>query len=181
MLVTVRRGILPFTNELSGHTVCLYEDNQAVVVIIKNLTSSSPLLMNELRLLMTFLEQLDIRLVPRYILNELNPADFFSRMTDRDTWTLSPSVQRILMQRAKTMFRKGISLDAFTYPQSKATSRFAFRYFVPEALTEDDLYIHIHSYVILGVLGLHLNGVFRFRVSSVPVTENRDIVRYSRN
>jgi hypothetical protein len=106
MLVTVRRGIMRFTNELSGHTVCLYEDNQTVVVIIKNLTSSSPLLMNELRLLMTFLEQLDIRLVPQYILNELNPADFFSRLTDRDTWTLSPSVQRMLMQRAQTFFAK---------------------------------------------------------------------------
>jgi hypothetical protein len=49
---------LRFTNNLRGHTVCLYEDNQAVVVIIKNRTSFSPLLMNELCLLM--LEQLDI-------------------------------------------------------------------------------------------------------------------------
>jgi hypothetical protein len=65
--VTVRRGILRFANDLRGHTVCLYEDDQAVVSIIKNRTSSSPLLMNELRLLIALLEQLDIRLVPRYI------------------------------------------------------------------------------------------------------------------
>ncbi len=94
-LVAVRRGILRFTDDLRvhGHTVCLYEDNQAVVVIIKNHTSSSSLLMSELRLLMSLLEQLDIRLVPRYIHSELNPTDVFSRlMTDRDVWTLSPSV-----------------------------------------------------------------------------------------
>ncbi len=57
-LVAVRRDILLFTNDLRGHTVCLYEDNQAVVAIIKNRTSSSPLLMNELSLLMSLLEQL---------------------------------------------------------------------------------------------------------------------------
>ena len=83
-LVTVRRGILRFTDDLRGHTVCLYEDNQAVVTIIKNRTSSSSLLMNELRLLMALLEKLDIRLVSRYIRSELNPADVFSRLTDRD-------------------------------------------------------------------------------------------------
>jgi hypothetical protein len=41
---------------------------------------------------MSLLEQLDIRLVPRYIRSELNPADIFSRLTDREAWTLSPSV-----------------------------------------------------------------------------------------
>ncbi len=78
--------------------MCLYEDNQAVVVIIKNHTSSSSLLMSELRLLMALLEQLDIHLVSRYIRSELNSTDVFSRLTDRDAWTLSPSVQRMLIQ-----------------------------------------------------------------------------------
>ncbi len=97
-LVAVRKDILLFADDLRGHTVCLYEDNQAVVTIIKNRTSSSSLLMNELRLLMSLLEQLDISLVPRYIRSELNPADVFSRLTDRDAWALSTSVQRMLMQ-----------------------------------------------------------------------------------
>ena len=147
-LVAVRRGILRFANDLRGHTVCLYEDNQAVVAIIKNRTSSSPLLMNELRLLMALLEQLDIRLLPRYIRSELNPADIFSRLTDRDAWTLSPSVQRMLMQRAQAMFRKSISLDAFACPQSKVTFRFASRHFAPEALAEDGLLLDWSSEVV---------------------------------
>jgi hypothetical protein len=128
--------------------VCFYEDNQAVVTIIKNHTSSSPLLMNELRLLMTLLEQLDIRLLHRYIRSELNPADFFSRLTNRDVWTLSPSVQRMLMQRVQVVFRKSISLDAFACPQSKVTSRFVSRHFDPEALTEDGLLLDWSSEVL---------------------------------
>ena len=83
-VVAVRRGILRFANDLRGHTVFLYEDNQAVVVIIKNRTSSSPLLMNELRLLMALLEQLDIRLVPRYIRSELNPTDILRKKKSMD-------------------------------------------------------------------------------------------------
>ena len=147
-IVTVRRGILRFADNLRGHTVCLYEDNQAVVGIIKNHTSSSSLLMSELRLLMALLEQLDIRLVSRYIHSELNPADVFSRLTDRDTWTMSPSVHRMLMQRAQAMFRKSISLDDFACPQSKVTSRFVSRHFAPEALTEDGLLLNWNSEVV---------------------------------
>jgi hypothetical protein len=77
-LVTVRRGILRFPNDLRGHTVCLYEDNQAVVVIIKNHTSSSPLLMNELRLLMTLLEQHDICCLDISAASSTRPTSFQS-------------------------------------------------------------------------------------------------------
>ncbi len=81
----------------------------------------------ELRLLMSFLERLDNGLVPRYIRSEHNPADFFSRMTDHDTWTLSPSFQCILMQRAQAMFCKSISLDVFTCPMSTVKSDISLR------------------------------------------------------
>ena len=105
-------------------------------------------LMSELRLLMALLEQLDIRLMPRYIRSELNPADVFSRLTDRDAWALSPSVQRMLMQRAQAMFRKRISPDAFACPQSKVTYRFASRHFAPETLAEDGLLLDWSSEVV---------------------------------
>ena len=126
--------------------MCLYENNQLVVVIIKNHTSSS-LLMGELRLLMSLLEKLDIHLVSRYIRSELNPADVFSRLTDRDTLAVS-SVQRMLMQRVQAMFRESISLDAFACPQSKVTSRFASRHFAPEVLSADGLLLDWRSEVV---------------------------------
>lgn len=53
----------------------LWEDNQAVVFIIRNRTSRSPLLMAEVRLLLQLLDELSVTLVPRYIRSKLNPAD----------------------------------------------------------------------------------------------------------
>ena len=40
----MRRGIEAFAQDLRGHVVRLWEDNQAVVHIIRNKTSRSPLL-----------------------------------------------------------------------------------------------------------------------------------------
>ena len=63
--------ILAFANDLRGRSVRLWEDNQAVVHIIRIRTSRSPLLMAELCLLLEPLDDLDIRLAPRYIKSEL--------------------------------------------------------------------------------------------------------------
>ena len=71
----------------------------AVVHIIRNKTSTSPDLMAELRRLLEFLDSLQIILRPKYIRSELNPADEFSRLTDRDAWSLRPSLQRMLLRK----------------------------------------------------------------------------------
>ncbi len=83
-LVAVRRCIAMFQDDLRSRVVWLWEDNQAVVQIIHNKTSRSPALMSELRSLVELLEALHITLLPRYIRSELNPADEFSRLTNRD-------------------------------------------------------------------------------------------------
>ena len=54
-LVAVRKGIELFAGDLRGRVVRLWEDNMAVVYIIRNKTSSSPALMAELRLLLELL------------------------------------------------------------------------------------------------------------------------------
>ena len=87
-LIAVRKGLLVHAHDLRGRVVRLWEDNLAVVHIIRNRTSKSPALMAELRLLLLVLDELHIDLRPRYIRSELNPADFYSRMVDRDAWIL---------------------------------------------------------------------------------------------
>jgi hypothetical protein len=124
-LVAVRKGIVNFAEDLRGHVVRLWEDNQAVVHIIRNRTSRSPQLMGELRLLMEVLDELDIELLPRYIRSELNPADEFSRLTDRDAWRLRPSTD--------------LTLDAFACHQTKICTRYASRLFDRHALGFDGL------------------------------------------
>ena len=137
-LVAVRLGIVAFAQELRNRTVLLWEDNQAVVFILRNRTSSSSMLMAELRVLLALLEDLNIRLVPRYIRSALNKADEFSRLTDRDAWTLRPHVQRMLMRRALAILKKPcVTLDPFACHQSRVCSRFASRLFHPEALALD--------------------------------------------
>ena len=96
-LVAVRRGIAMYQDDLRGHVVRLWEDNQAVVHIISNKNLRSPALMAELCDLLQLLESLNITLLHKYIRSPLNPANEFSRLTNRDAWRLQPSVQRMLL------------------------------------------------------------------------------------
>ncbi len=138
-LVAVRKGIVNFAEDLRGHVVRLWEDNQAVVHIIRNRTSRSPQLMGELRLLMEVLDELDIELLPRYIRSELNPADEFSRLTDRDAWRLRPSTHRMLRHKARRALGTDLTLDAFACHQTKICTRYASRLFDRHALGFDGL------------------------------------------
>jgi hypothetical protein len=138
-LVAVRRGIAMFQDDLRGRVVRLWEDNQAVVQIIRNKTSRSPALMSELRSLVELLDALHITLLPRYIRSELNPADEFSRLTNRDAWRLQPSVQRMLLHKVTSLVGAPVTLDAFACHQSCVCPRYASRLCEPAALASDGL------------------------------------------
>lgn len=127
-LVAVRKGIELFANDLRGRVVRLWEDNMAVVHIIRNKTSTSPDLMAELRRLLELLDSLQIILRPKYIRSELNPADEFSRLTDRDAWSLRPSLQRMLLRKVHDIVGKPVTLDAFASHQSAVCRRYASRH-----------------------------------------------------
>ena len=63
----------------------------------------SPQLMAELRALVSVLEDLGIELQPRYSRSELNPADEFSWLIDRDDWKLRSSTQRMLQRKTRSI------------------------------------------------------------------------------
>ncbi len=92
-----------YRDDLRGHVVRLWEDNQAVVHIIRNKTSRSPALMAELRALLQLIDSLDITLLPKYIRSELNPADEFLRLTNSDAWRLQPPLQRRLLHKVASI------------------------------------------------------------------------------
>ena len=138
-LIAVRRGIDTHRHDLAGCVVRLWEDNAAVVHIIANKTSRSFALMAELRLLLALLDELRIDLRPRYIRSHLNPADFYSRLVDRDAWSLRPSVQRMVAQHARHHLAADLSLDPFGCRQFAVTTRYASRLFDPAALAHDGL------------------------------------------
>ena len=138
-LVAVRRGIATFADDLRGRVVTLWEDNQAVVFIIRNKTSRSPMLMAELRLLLELLDDLGIELRPRYIRSELNPADEFSRLTERDAWELHVPLRRQLLAKARRVMGFEVTLDPFACAQTHICPRYACRFSNPAALCLDGL------------------------------------------
>jgi len=80
-LVAVHRSVRHFLPYLAGHRVVLHEDNTAVVWILTNFVSRSPVLMRELRSLWAILARHDIALHPTYIASAQNViADEASRM-----------------------------------------------------------------------------------------------------
>jgi hypothetical protein len=82
-----------FRHELRGKTVQLWEDNQAVVAILRSWTSKSPDIMRILRQLWFLLDTNNITLVARYIKSADNvQADGLSRQHDPGDWRLNPSI-----------------------------------------------------------------------------------------
>ena len=81
-----------FREELKGQNIHLWEDNQAVVAILKSWTSRSPELMKELRKLQTLLDVDNSSISATYIRSEDNPADYFTRLEDRGDWRLSRDI-----------------------------------------------------------------------------------------
>ena len=95
--------------------------------------------MAELRDLLDLLRELDIILLPKYIRSQLNPSDYFSRLTDRDAWMLRPRLRASLRRHAENVLQEPISLDAFACHQTAIVPRYASRHSEPAALAHDGL------------------------------------------
>ena len=135
----VSKGVAMHADTLRGQTVRLWEDNLAVVHILRSKTSRSPALMRELRTLLDLLRVHDIVLLPKYIRSELNPSDYFSRLTDRDAWMLRPRLRQHLRAHAERVLQTPVTLDAFACHQSALVPRYASRLHEPRALAYDGL------------------------------------------
>ena len=89
-----------FRTEIRGRLVRLWEDNQAVVAVLRSWTSKSPEMMRVLRRLWLLLETNDTTLDVKWIPTHLNvAADGLSRHHDPSDWQLHPSVFAALDER----------------------------------------------------------------------------------
>ena len=96
-LRAVTRAVTTFRSQLEGKTVQHFEDNMGVVHIINGLTTRSPAIMAELRLLWRVLDLNGINLLTEYINTKENvQADALSRLDDEEDWQLNPKVFRMI-------------------------------------------------------------------------------------
>ncbi|XRB14270.1 RNA-dependent DNA polymerase [Pseudoscourfieldia marina] len=96
-LRAVTRAVTTFRSQLEGKTVQHFEDNMGVVYIINGLTTRSPAIMAELRLLWRVLDLNGINLLTEYINTKANVhADALSRLDDEEDWQLNPKVFRMI-------------------------------------------------------------------------------------
>jgi hypothetical protein len=106
--------------ELAGRRLLLHEDNTAVVAMVHSLTSRSPALMAELRLLVKLLSEHDISLRARYIRSADNwDADYQSRMVRPHEYRLARSIFEELSERWGAC-----SVDAFSSEATAQLPRF---------------------------------------------------------
>jgi hypothetical protein len=119
-LRAVRLFILRHLGELAGRRLLLHEDNTAVVAMVHSLTSRSPALMAELRLLVQLLSEHDISLRAQYIRSADNwDADYQSRMVRPHEYRLARSIFEKLSERWGTC-----SVDAFASEATALLPRF---------------------------------------------------------
>jgi hypothetical protein len=93
-LIAVTRNLMAYNvrHRLRGKSVHLHEDNMAVCYILRRKTSRSPVLMEKLRELWRYCEEMDCTLRSvSYVRSAENPADAPSRITGSDSWRLDPS------------------------------------------------------------------------------------------
>ena len=137
----MRKGIRECSNILAGQRVLLFEDNQAVVYMIRNRTSRSPALMAELRKLLCLLDDLKIDLEVKYIRSALNPADALSRLTHRDAWGLKAKLQKSLKAKVERRLGSTLTLDPFACHRSCVVERYCSRFGEPSAVGNDGLQV----------------------------------------
>eukprot|EP00873_Tetraselmis_striata_P012742 jgi/Tetstr1/433006/TSEL_022343.t1 len=119
-LRAVRHAVESFLPQLRGRRVLLHKDNTAVVAALANLTSRSPVMMEELRKLWHLLDIHDISIRPRYIQSAANVwADRLSRELDDSDWQLNPRIfaymQRLWGRRWYQLLQD-LATETIVYP-----------------------------------------------------------------
>ena len=123
-------AITSFGERLRGQDMLHWEDNQAVVHIIRNMKSKSPAMMRELRLLQAELARLDVRLQTCYIRSAENPTDSLTRWSDRADRKLDPA----LFEAAVAHWGRRPTIDRFATSTNKQCARFNSQHLCPQPL-----------------------------------------------
>lgn len=127
-LIAVIKNVLAFLPELRDKQVLMHEDNQAVIHVMQNVTSRSPVIMRHLRELIGLLDTNNIRLRPIYVASAANDADAPSRLYSPDEWRLAQSV----FERLELAFGPH-DVDRFASQRTRLLPRYNSKFADPSA------------------------------------------------
>ena len=127
-LLAVIRNVKAFLPRLKNKRVLLHEDNQAVVYIIRERTSRSPVIMAYMWKLWAILDLNQIDMQVQYVKSELNPADAPSRLNGANEWKLSPAV----FQEFQQLYSQS-TIDRFASSHNHLLPRYNCQFADPSA------------------------------------------------
>ena len=130
-LLAVHKNLLTYLPQLRNCRVCLHEDNQAVMYILREKTSRSAIIMKLLRRLWRVVDMNNIDLEVVYVRSEDNISDGPSRTKDYEDWQLSPSVFEHYRRE------HGYTIDLFASENTALLPRFCSADLCPGTLRAD--------------------------------------------
>jgi hypothetical protein len=130
-LLAVHKNILTFLPQLRNCRVCLHEDNQAVMYILREKTSRSQLIMKLLRRLWRVVDLNSIDLEIVYVRSEDNISDGPSRTRDFEDWQISPAI----FEHYRSLHR--YTIDLFASENTALLPRFCSADLCPGTLRAD--------------------------------------------
>ena len=130
-LLAVHKNILTFLPQLRNCRVCLHEDNQAVMYILREKTSRSQLIMKLLRRLWRVVDLNSIDLEIVYVRSEDNISDGPSRTRDFEDWQISPAI----FEHYRSLH--GYTIDLFASENTALLPRFCSADLCPGTLRAD--------------------------------------------
>jgi hypothetical protein len=130
-LLAVHKNILTYLPQLRHCRVCLHEDNQAVMYILREKTSRSQLIMKLLRRLWRVIDLNSIDLEIVYVKSADNISDGPSRTADFEDWQFSPKV----FEHYRRLH--GYTIDLFATESTALLPRFCSADLCPGTLRAD--------------------------------------------
>lgn len=122
-----------FLPQLQGCSLRMMQDNQAVMFIVRKLSSKNRALLGLVRRFWALCDLHNIRVKMDYVRSAENPADAPSRWKFDDEWLLAPEVFRMVESR----LRVAHTLDLFASSVSKQLTRYVSRFPDPSAEAQD--------------------------------------------
>lgn len=127
-LIAVIRNVQAYLPRLKHKRVLVHEDNQAVIYIIRERTTRSPVIMAYLRKLWCILDTNCIDLRLKYVRSALNPADAPSRLHGKEEWP----VWREIFDEMQTLMGRN-TVDRFASAHNAHLPRYNSEFADPAA------------------------------------------------